>query len=78
MIYLDVPHLFETAGGPKRLLELLSAYVPDHGVPYATVQMWQQRQTIAGRMIPAVLYAMYRHGHTNLLQFLTDAMEEAA
>lgn len=75
MIDLDVPFVFQRAGGPRGLLALLSRHVPDHGVPYATVQMWQQRAAIPGRMIPAVLYALHREGEGNMLLFFTDLVE---
>jgi hypothetical protein len=74
MIELDVPFLMETAGGPKALLDLLDRYVPDHGAPYSTVQMWQQRAAIPGRILPAVLYALSREGHNPLI-FFTDQLE---
>jgi hypothetical protein len=75
MIEIDVPYIFERAGGPRGLLNILDRHVPDHGVPYATVQMWQQRKSIPGRLIAAVLYAMYRQGEENLLLFFTDLAE---
>lgn len=72
MIELDVAFIFEQAGGPRGLLTLLDRHVPDHAVPYATVQMWHQRSAISARMIPAVLYSLSREGHDNLLLFFTD------
>jgi hypothetical protein len=78
MIELDVSFVFTRAGGPRGLLTLLDRHVPDHGVPYATAQMWAQRSAIPGRMIPAVLYALSREGETNLLLFFTDLVEPPA
>lgn len=79
MIELDVPFLFETVGGPRALLTLLDQHVPDHGLAYPTVQMWQQRSSVPGRFLPAVLYALYRAGHDDsLLAFFTDRYELSA
>jgi hypothetical protein len=72
MIVLDVPYIFECAGGPRGLLNLLDRAVPDHALPYATVQMWLQRGAIPGRMVPAVLYALHRQGEENIWVFFTD------
>lgn len=43
-------------------MELLDRHAPDHQVNYPTIQMWKQRNRIAGTYIPAVLYALHREG----------------
>lgn len=62
MIQLDTGFIFERAGGPRGLMELLDRHAPDHQVNYPTIQMWKQRNRIAGTYIPAVLYALHREG----------------
>jgi hypothetical protein len=73
MVRLDVTYLFELAGGPSGLLGLLDKHTPGHDLPYPTVQMWSQRETIPGRWMPCVLYAMSQEGHDFLSLINNDA-----
>ena len=72
MIRLDVRYLFQLAGGPKGLIELLAKYAPKVSVNYAAVQMWHQREVVPARFIPLLLYVMSREGHAVLSLFTDD------
>ena len=71
MIRVDVRYLFQLAGGPKGLIELMAKHYPRVSVAYPTVQMWSQRETVPARWLAIVLYVMIREGHS-LLPLFTD------
>jgi hypothetical protein len=74
MIYLDVPHVFDTVGGPGKLIDLLSKHCPGHDLRYPAVQMWHQRAAIPAKWIVPVLYALHRE-HRAWTEFCADDAE---
>lgn len=74
MMKLDTAYIFAIAGGVKGLLEGLDQYCPGHGLPYSTMQMWKQRNSIPSAWIGAVLYVMSKR-RVPLAELLTDTDE---
>jgi hypothetical protein len=77
MVKLDVPHFFRVFGGPRGLLDLLDRHVPRHGLAYARVQMWKQRNAIPAKWVGAIIYCVEREGRT-CAEFLVDDDELGA
>lgn len=73
MIVFDVPYLFESVGGPRALMDMIDAHIPDNGLRYAAVQMWKQRERIPGEWIARVVYVLIREGINPLTCFTDDA-----
>jgi hypothetical protein len=63
MIVLDVPYIFECAGGPAGLQRLLEQHTTNKTPNYAAVQMWRQRAAIPAVWIAPTLYALVKAGH---------------
>jgi hypothetical protein len=74
MMRLDVHYLFNLAGGPKALLDLLAHHGQAKDLPYPTVQMWFQRDTLPAKWVAPVLYTMAKEG-VPLLTLFTDDEE---
>ena len=74
MMKLDTSYIFKKAGGVKGLVDGLDTYCPGHGLPYSTVQMWKQRNSIPSAWTGAVLYVMNQR-QVPLIELLTDADE---
>ena len=74
MMKLDIGYIFSKAGGVKGLLDGLDEFCPNHGLPYSTIQMWKQRNSIPSAWMGAVLYVMAKR-NTPLLELLTDTDE---
>ena len=74
MIRLDTGFIFEKAGGVKGLQDGLDEHCPGHSLPYSTIQMWKQRNSIPSQWIGAVLYVMTKR-QVPLLDLLTDTDE---
>lgn len=77
MIKLDTRYIFEKAGGVRGLLDGLDRYCPGHGLPYPTVQMWRQRNSIPSAWMGAVLYVMFQL-EIPIIELLTDEDELCA
>jgi hypothetical protein len=74
MVRIDVRYLFDLAGGPKALIQLLEQHGQGRDLPYPTVQMWYQRDAIPAKWVASVLYVMVKEG-TPLLTLLYDDEE---
>lgn len=74
MVTLDVPHVFRVFRGPRGLLNVLDKHVPNHGLAYNRVQMWQHREAIPAKWIGAVIYCIEHEGH-RCREFLIDRDE---
>ena len=72
MVRLDVRYVFEVAGGPKALRDLLIEHGQGDELPYPTVQMWQQRDSLPSRWVAPVLYVMAQQGVPLMTLFVDD------
>lgn len=77
MVRLDVGFIFTEMGGPKALHDALDKEWPGSGLRYATVQMWQQRQSISQAWQVPVLYVVARRLGVSPLVCMVDDEELA-
>lgn len=75
MVRLDVAYIFQHVGGPKALFTALEREWPAAGLHYATVQMWQQRDSISQLWQIPVLYVMIKTWGVAALSCMVDDQE---